>query len=234
MEVNETNKQQIVRQHTTAGCLSGGCRLLADNIWTLLRASWPLLTVCALWGIIATVMLRPGIYTFPCLVALLTAGVILDLLWLGHTTVLLRRFQADGQFPPTRPLRQATTLWRGNMSSAWSALGRACLLILRRPRRWPALIAIVFVGKICIVLAAMVVAMPFFIISLVQLQAGAAAMIGDAANLPSYLTWLSPLADAVAVPTVYVISWMMLFPLAFFVGSLYADDSVKNSIGKAD
>jgi len=219
MNSNTSHDIQILRQRTVAGCITEGWRLLADNIWSLLRLSWNMLIATSLWGIVFAIILRPGIYSFPALLVMALLACVISLAWLWHTATLLRTHCQQGT------LAAATTMdiYRRQAKPSAMSLLRSMGRILRQPGQWPAFIAILFVGTTCVAILTLLFAMPFYTVSLTLLQAGAAATIGDTITLPAYLTWLAPLMAALATSIHYILSWMLLLPLAFFVGKLIAD-----------
>ena len=219
MNSNTSNDIQIVRQRTVAGCITEGWCLLADNIWNLLRLSWPMLIATSIWGIVFAIILRPGIYSFPALLAMTLLACIISLLWLWHTATLLRTYYMQGTLAATTTKAIYSQHGKPSAMSIIQHLG----LIVRHPGQWPALFAILFVGTTCIAILTLLFAMPLYTVTLTFLQAGAAATIGDNITLPTYLTWLAPIMAAIATSIHYILSWMLTLPLAFFVGKLIAD-----------
>ena len=206
----------IVRDRTTAGCLTEGWRLLADNIWSLLRLSWPLLAAYALWGICFGLNQLPAFSSTALGLTLTIAGIILDLIFIWHTALLIRRYNQLGYFPATTMLQ----LWRTDGTASLRALLRQLRLLITSPRQWLSFLVIIIVAGLVFTLVAMLFAMPYVLINIINLQTTYALSIGDAVELPAYLNWLFPTVMAAASTFLTIASWSLLMPLAFHAGKL--------------
>lgn len=203
----------LISRRSLAACIADGCRLVANNIWTLLYCSWPLLV---LWLPFAALMFSPvdGFWSIIAIVA----STALELLWIYHTAMLLRLYNIRGIF-----LREkATAIWRADGGRTGRSLMRQLWQLIRSPRQWPAFVGLLFVCAIYISVGYMLLAMPLGVTALMDSQIAEAYANADPIDIPAYMLWLRPIVAAVAKVLVTILSWAAWFPLAFFSGSIYA------------
>ena len=213
---------QIVHERTAAGCLSEGWRLLADNIWGLLRLSWPLIAINTVVGVAITFNQHPDANNKILNISLIIVAGLLYLIWLWHTALLMRRYNTTGFFPTTTMFR----LWREDGANAARSCLRQLRLLLTSPRQWLTFIVVLVVAELMKALISLLFMMPLLMTSIIYREANFAIDMGDAIDLPSYIKWFYPLMSGINAALCSVTEWVLLMPLAFFFGKLLASRKV--------
>ena len=216
---------KIVRQRTIAGCLIEGWRLLADNIWNILRLSWPLILAHALLGGAVAINQHPDTNSKALFVVAAVMAVALWLVWVWHTAVMLRRYNAVGFFPATSMLN----VWKDDGASTACSCMRQIRRVATSPRHWSELCIVVLVALMVKIAVSLLFAMPLVLTSFVYAEAVNASCVGDAINLPAYITWLYPLMAAVSAASNGVLNWIVTVPLAFVIGNIISHKHTINS-----
>lgn len=225
MPQENTKAVKIVRQRTTAGCLIEGWRLLADNIWSLLRLSWPLIAASAILGLAVAMNQHPDANSMSLHIALAILAFAFWLIWLWYTAVLVRHYNAEGALPATTMLN----VWKADGAKTAHRCIRQMGLIVTSPRHWPALAVVVIVAMLVKIILALLFVMPCVLTTIIYTNADNAIAIGDTVNLPAYIKWLYPLTAAVGAAANSVLQWVVMMPMAFFVGKIKHERTTSNT-----
>ena len=229
MENEEKKVQQLLRVRTASGCVSEGWRMLADNIWFLIRASLPMLLMCCIWAVAITLVCQQGSVSMPIKIMLITCSIIMGILGILQAAILVRKYHTLGYFPALRAPWQSKN--KSNAPTAFHLITeglkptktttlRLLLLMIKRVRRWGQMLGVLIIGWLSWQAIALIGSLPFIVLILVQGETNAAVLLGDAIDTPSWLPVAQFITAALSTMISYIASLTLLLPMAFFCGSL--------------
>ncbi|MCR5819920.1 MAG: hypothetical protein K6F94_03075 [Bacteroidaceae bacterium] len=230
MENEEKKVQQLLRVRTASGCVIEGWRMMADNLWFLIRASMPMLLLSSLWGV--TILLFFKYFTgssiaVPLVLTLCGIGVaVCGILQVG---ILVRKYHILGYFPALRAPWQsknksnaptAINLIAEGLKPAKKTTLQLLVLMIKRARRWGQLLAVMLIGCLSWFVITLIGALPFAILLYVEIVMKTAISLGDTFTIPAWLPVAQYVFAAIGACFAYIGSLTLLLQMAFFGGSL--------------
>ncbi len=222
MNTKDEEKKAVtfVQYRSTASVIGTGWGFLVDNLWSMLRLTWPALLVyalaCGAFGLLnpeQTMSWTTGsVLHVLCLLAWLV-------FFLSTVIVLWQRHRL-GTFPSGK----AFAVLRDGRREGLRSLGRQLSLAVRRPRRWGLYLVVLLVGVFVSILLTLVGALPLSVSMAARYMAHVSAEMGDHALLPASMPWLGMAAGVFAGFIGAVSQWMVLVPLAFAAGRVREEE----------
>lgn len=204
----------LVSERNISSCITDGWKLLGENLWTMIKSSWPLLLLNALWG----GFIGLGILLFAKstvgLIAVIVGEILLTLLFLLQTTLLIRKRHELGYFSSAKPW----VLWKSDTKDTLRSFWSHLKTIITTPRQWGLYLAILIICGIVYHIVKTIFSIPVAVLMLCDFSATESVLLGDAIQLPATFPYLLFLFGAIAYLFQAIATWIIYFPVACGMG----------------